>query len=272
MSTIEVHNLGSGSSGNALLLRAAGQSLLIDCGIPRAAIRRALASHDLGLSALTAVAVSHEHGDHVGSLEHLPAPVPRHATPGTLAALGRHRRDAFPLAPGETVQTGAFALTAIAVSHDAAQPCGYFIEAAGRRITVMTDLGRAPLHALDLLGASDLIVLEANYDPHMLACGPYPPRLKSRITSGSGHLSNDDCGDLLARALTGRSHLPVVWLAHLSKTNNRPRLAEETVTRRLQLAGLPVQAIAMIRSGGNAWLGEPGPAGHPRPVQLGLGL
>ena len=76
----------------------------------------------------------------------------------------------------------------------------------------------------------DAAYLEANYDPQMLADGPYPWPLKQRIRGDGGHLSNDEAG-----ALAGRAGAKLRWLAlaHLSEQNNTPELAERTVRDRL---------------------------------------
>ena len=68
---------------------------------------------------------------------------------------------------------------------------------------------------------------EANHDPEMLRMGPYPAYLKLRILSEHGHLSNPDCAELARRLCeTGTQR---IVLGHLSKENNRPALALDTV-------------------------------------------
>ena len=61
----------------------------------------------------------------------------------------------------------------------------------------------------------------------MLQVGPYPYYLKQRILSDRGHLSNEASGKLLSRLLN--DHMQAVVLGHLSKENNLPELAYETV-------------------------------------------
>ena len=75
---------------------------------------------------------------------------------------------------------------------------------------------------------SDLVVLESNYDPQRLRNNPlYPEYLKRRIASeDSGHLSNYQCGDALMSIRPGQR----VFLGHLSKKNNDPDLAKDTVS------------------------------------------
>jgi phosphoribosyl 1,2-cyclic phosphodiesterase len=60
----------------------------------------------------------------------------------------------------------------------------------------------------------------------MLRDGPYPLILQKRIRGEYGHMSNVDC------ARTLRDHMKpgaTVFLAHLSKNNNKPDVARQTV-------------------------------------------
>jgi phosphoribosyl 1,2-cyclic phosphodiesterase len=84
---------------------------------------------------------------------------------------------------------------------------------------------------VECLKDSDVVLLEANHDVRMLEVGPYPWPLKQRILGARGHLSNTSSGELLSRILN--DHMKAVFLGHLSKENNLPELAYETV--RLEL-------------------------------------
>ena len=98
-----------------------------------------------------------------------------------------------------------------------------------------TDLGQVTDGVDRALSGCDLVLLESNYDPGMLACGPYPYYLKKRISSQLGHLSNDDCAAQLVRLVeSGTTRLV---LAHLSQENNLPQLAFETARSELLAAG-----------------------------------
>ena len=61
----------------------------------------------------------------------------------------------------------------------------------------------------------------------MLEAGKYPYKLKRRILSEYGHLSNEDSGSLLCKVIN--KNLKYAFLAHLSKENNYPQLAFEAV-------------------------------------------
>jgi glyoxylase-like metal-dependent hydrolase (beta-lactamase superfamily II) len=78
--------LASGSSGNASLLEWDGFGLLIDCGLPPRELGRRLAAVGRGWEHVSAVLLTHTHGDHwnrftLGHLARLRRPLvahPRH--------------------------------------------------------------------------------------------------------------------------------------------------------------------------------------------------
>ena len=84
----------------------------------------------------------------------------------------------------------------------------------------------------EALCGADLAIVEANYDVDWLMRGSYPEHRKIRVASDTGHLSNVDCGDLLAERLEAGGSLSV-WLAHLSRINNSPALARRSVQQRI---------------------------------------
>ena len=220
----------------------------MDCGVGIRRITRALGAVGLSLADIDALLLSHEHSDHI---RELPRFVALRQT--ILSTKGSARvTNLPPLAwretrPDRAVQIGDAEIVAIPVHHDAADPCGFLIRTPGGAVSVLTDLGSPCAAAVEAIAESRLVVLEANYDEAMLRRGPYPARLQRRILSDSGHLSNTECGELLANALRGSSRPPSVWLAHLSETNNRPHLAKKTVQRRLAQAGLSLDLQTLPR-------------------------
>lgn len=271
-----VHSLGSGSSGNAFIVESSAGALLVDCGLSVTTINRGLKATGRSLSDVAAIVISHEHVDHVRGLQRLlKHQIPLVTAPGTHKALDIAGNGFRPIRPGDCdwFETGesAFIVRALGVSHDAAEPCGFCIEADGVRATIVTDLGTADEHLCESIGSSDLVVIEANHDETMLLNGPYPPHLKRRVLSPRGHLSNRDCGQLLQRALTGSDRVRTIWLAHLSTTNNRPDVAVATVTEALQKSGANHQIRALPRSGAPVIWHSDEPVGTPqRPRQLTL--
>jgi len=80
-----------------------------------------------------------------------------------------------------------------------------------------------------VIASLDAVLIESNYDPKMLATGPYPAFLKRRIRGPGGHLSNIEAAELLA-ASAGR-RMKWACLGHLSEQNNSADLALATHRR-----------------------------------------
>lgn len=241
-----VHSLASGSSGNALVVQAGSVVGLIDCGIPVRELERMLAGAGISLDNLSFVFVSHEHSDHIRALRSLSRrQIPILTTEGTANALDVPRSLVDTVTPNRPTEIGGVSLTPVSVHHDAADPCGVVISSGGATAAIFTDLGTPCPTLVPHLECADLIVIEANHDEEMLRTGPYPAYLKRRVRSRVGHLSNVECATLLDTALRRAASLPVVWLAHLSETNNRPELARRTVARRFGVA--PETFVALTR-------------------------
>jgi phosphoribosyl 1,2-cyclic phosphodiesterase len=231
---LRVQSLGSGSSGNATLIDDGKTVVLIDCGVSHAAIVGGLASLGRTVEEIAAVLITHEHADHVRSLDRLVrAGVPVMCTIGTAVAAGLTSASYQQIALQELREVRTVTITSIPVCHDAAEPCGFLVQSESVAIAVVTDAGCASDELATHLSKADLIVLESNHDERMLRRGPYPAPLKRRVLSDAGHLSNFACAELLARVAANSTKRPAVWLAHLSAVNNRPALAVETAVRRL---------------------------------------
>ncbi len=221
-----LYPLYSSSKGNCTLLVSQGRGLLIDCGISRAGILKALEGINFPLSAIDGLLLTHEHSDHIKALpmlikkDHLPI----YASKGTLDAAEAEGFDHH----NEPFSIGEFRITPIPTSHDVADPCGYRIEVEGKALAIVTDTGRITPAMQQHLCGCDLIMLESNYDPDMLENGPDPLALKRRIASNRGHLSNNDCAAMLA-LLALEGDMKTAVLAHLSDHNNTPLTAKMAV-------------------------------------------
>lgn len=232
--------LASGSKGNCHALSDGGRTLLVDAGISLLQIRSRLAALDWDVDAVRAVAITHEHSDHIGAL----GVILRRtdwailATAATRAAVEQAQGLQIPpsrwveLEAGRPRDWAGWRVLPFSLPHDAEDPVAYRIEAGGAASAIVTDLGCPTALVADHLQDLDLLVLEANHDVDMLREGDYPARLKARILSRVGHLSNAAMAELLGRVLAPR--LRQVVLAHLSESNNDPalaRLAAEEVLR-----------------------------------------
>jgi phosphoribosyl 1,2-cyclic phosphodiesterase len=234
--------LSSGSCGNAAVVEAAGSRLLIDAGVGlrACAARMRQLGGDLFPRGVSAIVVTHHHGDHIAHLESLAkalrAPVYMHS--GVSASRVRARFEVRAYARSGAFHVGPFVVRAEPVPHDAPQ-VALSVAAGGLCFGVATDLGRSCDPLCSLLAECDEALVEANYCVEMLAQGPYTPRLKTRVGSDIGHLSNDQTAALVAR-LAG-TRLARVWLGHLSDVNNTPSRALECVRARAR--GIEVGVI-----------------------------
>ena len=223
-------SLGSGSRGNATLVRKGSTCLLVDCGFSLAQLKKRLARLDLEPSDLTAILVSHEHGDHLGGVSALAkqAKIPVWMTPGTAAALdtgqipGLRLLNCHQLLAIEELQVQPFP-----VPHDAQEPCQFLFSDGLRRFGILTDCGRETRHIAAVLDACDALMIECNHDARLLATSAYPPAIRARIAGGFGHLSNEQAATLLAGLDCSR--LQHLVAAHLSESNNSPERVRQSL-------------------------------------------
>jgi phosphoribosyl 1,2-cyclic phosphodiesterase len=236
---MQLWTLASGSSGNSFLLESEGTRLLVECGRPINDILSYLAHCRVDPSDLDGIVLTHAHSDHVRSAREVSDTyqVPIYASVGTLgcAAL-RSSPLGRPVEAGRPFIVGEVEIRPFAVPHDCYEPLGFRFESTTGRVCITTDLGWVPDSAQSHFQDLDVLVLEANYDPHMLHAGRYPAFLKRRVAGAHGHLSNSDAGEAIA-ACADRSPRSV-WLAHLSENNNTARRALETVSSILRARGL----------------------------------
>ena len=220
-------SLGSGSKGNATLVRTGQTCILVDCGFSmREAVTR-LQRRDCDPGSISAILVTHEHGDHIRGVGPLARKygIPVWTSRGTASGsvLGKLHEHNY-LDVHEELQIGDITVHSFPVPHDAREPCQFvFQQQAGKRLGILTDTGSITAHIEEKLSACDALLLECNHDARMLADGPYPLSLKQRVASRLGHLSNDQAAELLARL--DLSRLQTLVVAHLSEQNNTPHHA-----------------------------------------------
>jgi phosphoribosyl 1,2-cyclic phosphodiesterase len=226
---VEITVLASGSKGNCILVSGGDGALIMDCGLPAREVAARLSAAGKSGDPIRGIIVTHEHVDHIRGVWALARnlKVPIYGTGGTLLGLPReaprgHRPSLHPVLPREGFELGGFHLEPFPTSHDAREPCGYFVKEKGCRFAFCTDTGYLPPSLVSELSRCDGVLLESNHCPDMLATGPYPESLKRRIRSRRGHLSNVAAASCL-REIAG--DLGAVILAHLSEINNTPEKA-----------------------------------------------
>ncbi len=227
-------SLQSGSSGNCIYVETAGVRLLFDAGISGVQAEERLAAHGRDIRAVDAVIISHDHGDHIrhAGVFHRKFRIPVYVTPATLAAASSRctlgaMRDVRHFRSNDKLTFGSVIVQAVPTPHDGADGSAFVIQSGEKRLGILTDLGHVFKDLAALVSSLDGVFLESNYDPDMLAAGPYPAYLKQRIRGPRGHLSNHEAAELLRRAGEAR-RLKWACLSHLSDQNNNPELALRT--------------------------------------------
>ena len=252
-------SLGSGSGGNATLIEASQgittTQVLVDCGFSLRELTRRLARAGSSPESLSAVFITHEHGDHAGCVTTLATRhrIPIYTSRGTWAAIGAADFDSSLLhfvRSGECVALGDIELHPFAVPHDAQEPLQLCATDGWRRLGVITDLGSVTPAVVQALQACDALLLECNHDEDLLKASSYPASLKRRILGTHGHLSNASAAGLLAQCRhAGLRH---VAAAHLSASNNRPELATAALAEILACPGADIPVADQVQ--GLDWL------------------
>ena len=242
-------SIASGSSGNCIYVGSEATHLLVDVGISGKRTESGLNELELTGRDLDGILITHEHADHIQGLGVIARKydIPIYATKGTIEAmksmssLGKVDGDLFhEIREDEKFTLKDLTINPMRISHDAAQPVGYRISYGNKRVAVCTDLGVYNDYTVECLKGMDALLIEANHDVNMLQVGPYPYYLKQRILGDRGHLSNENSGRLLCRILHDK--LKTVLLGHLSKENNLPELAYESVRMEINMGENPYKA------------------------------
>ena len=242
-------SIASSSSGNCIYAGTESTHVLVDAGISGKRVEGGLAQIGLCGRDIDGILITHEHSDHISGLGVLCRRyhIPIYGTRRTLQAIGESGSlgKIDPALFVEVQADNAFTIKDLTVnpmhiSHDAADPVAYRFSYGATKAAVCTDLGVYNEYTVECLKGMDVLLLEANHDVNMLQVGSYPYYLKQRILGNRGHLSNENAGRLLARVL--HDDLKKVVLGHLSKENNLPELAYETVRLEIELADNPYRA------------------------------
>lgn len=227
-------SLYSSSSGNSFFVQSDSTKIIIDAGVSLKKITTAFEEIDINGEDINAILVTHDHIDHTKSIATLSNKynIPVYANKKTWEAIPEiaskipeYNKKAFTML--ETFSIGDIKILPFHTPHDAADPCGFNLYNSNKKISIATDIGYVSEELLSHLKESSCILLESNYDPEILKCSRYPYMLKQRISGDKGHLSNISAAKTLSKLYD--SGLEKALLIHLSKENNFPELAYETI-------------------------------------------
>jgi len=224
-----ISSINSGSNGNCYYIGNQNEAILVDGGISCKETESRMGRLGLSMKRVKAIFVSHEHSDHIYGVPRLSKKyqIPVYITKATLQNGNLTLRDdlALTFKPYEPIHIGDLKVTAFPKFHDAADPHSFMVSSNTVNVGVFTDIGRTCEHLIRHFKECHAAFLESNYDQVMLDTGKYPLGLKNRIRDGKGHLSNDQALQLFVQHKSARlSHL---FLSHLSKENNSPKLVKD---------------------------------------------
>jgi phosphoribosyl 1,2-cyclic phosphodiesterase len=247
---IKFCSLFSGSSGNCLFVEGHNTKLLIDAGVSCKRITTALEEIEKNISEITAIIVTHEHSDHTSGVGNLSKKynIPVYASlktwegmPLQLQKVSKSNIKYFSV--GSQFKIGDLIIHPFSTPHDALDPCGLNIFYGEKKITIATDVGHISNQLIEYMYGSNLLFLESNHDVDLLKVGSYPYFLKRRIISDIGHLSNESAGNTIGTL--AKSGVNKFILGHLSKENNFPELAYQTVCSCLTSSGVSIDDISL---------------------------
>lgn len=235
--------LGSGSSGNSSLVCHEDTRILIDAGLSARQLCSRLEMIGIDPDSLSAVVLTHEHGDHTRGIDvfcrHRKLPV--YATTHTCAVVKESVKASVSwkqFDAGAGFRINGVQISSFSVPHDAIDPVGFRFQCDRSSLGILSDVGHVTRMIIDRLKGVDTLFTEANYDEILLQNDTKRPwATKQRISNRHGHLSNDQTAELVA-AIAG-PNLTRVILGHISSDCNTPELAAEVISKRLREHGLP---------------------------------
>lgn len=225
-------SLYSGSSGNCQYIKTQNATILVDAGLSGKRIQQEIAKIGEDPNKIDAIFITHEHVDHIqgAGIMSRRLNIPIYANEKTWEAMspciGNIKSHNIKILD-DCTQIGDLTIKPFDISHDAAHPVGFNIFYKNKKISLVTDTGRANGTIITSIADSDLLLVESNHDEDMVIIGPYPWPLKRRVLGEYGHMSNEAAGRLIAEVI--RKGTEIVLLGHLSRENNFPELAYKTV-------------------------------------------
>lgn len=236
--------LASGSKGNCIYFGTAQTKILLDAGISTKSLLAKLAEINVDIGQISAILLTHDHGDHIQGLKTLtskyaiPVFANHETAKGTVEALGICPKFKI-FSTGDSFEYGDLEIHPFSIQHDTLDPVAFIIKTGTLKLGFCTDLGKVTSQVEHHLQKCDYLYLEANHEEDYVKSSSRPESLKRRILGPTGHISNRESGDLLARVY--HPDLKHVHLAHLSKECNSPEKALSVIRSILEKKGLHLE-------------------------------
>ena len=242
--------LASGSKGNCLYLGTKKSKILIDAGISAKSIIKRLEEISVTIEEIDAICITHEHTDHIKGLDILSEKwgIPVFANSDTarsICALMGIRPKFKIFTTGESFEFGDIEIHPFSIQHDAIDPVGFTIKSESIKIGVCADLGFATTLVASQLKACDYLYLESNHCVSMVHASHRPMIYKQRVLSRQGHLSNEECAQLVEQIY--HPELKHIHLAHLSSECNAPEVALRIMQSKLDSLRAPTEVSIALQ-------------------------
>lgn len=222
--------LSSGSRGNSTLIGNENTKILIDLGTTCLYVQNNLKELNIEPVNIDGIVITHTHIDHVGGLKVFLKKY------NTKVYLSKEMKDSinFDIENYQIIEDdfliNDIKFKILKASHDT--PCfNYIISCNNKSLGYITDTGYIHVKYHELLSNMDSYIMESNHDHQLLLNGDYPHHLKQRIIGDYGHLSNKDSSYYLSKFIGDKTKK--VFLIHLSKDNNTPSKAINTLNETL---------------------------------------
>ena len=220
--------LASGSKGNCLFIGSKNTRLLIDAGLSLKMTEERLSLLGISLKEIDAILITHEHTDHIKGVSRIAVNynIPVFANCETAKAIYDTVQECprFKIfSTGEPFEFGDIEIHPFSIQHDTLDPVAFTFFIENHKIGVCADLGFVTSLVKNQLKKCDFLYIESNHEPSMVHASSRPVVYKQRVLSRQGHLSNQECAELLKEVV--HPLLKHIHLAHLSQECNHPDLA-----------------------------------------------
>ena len=229
---MQYYILASGSKGNCAIIKTTKSCIMIDCGCTKKYLIDALDKIDMNLSDIDAIVLTHEHSDHIRSINMF------NKHPVYCPFELKEKRGEILVTPYEEFTIEDVNVLPIALSHDTKHTVGYIFSDDKDKLVFVTDTGYISERNIDYMKDANYYIIESNHDISMLMSTTRPHYLKARIMSDYGHLCNDDCGEVLCQCVSEKTE--EIVLAHISEEANTKELAYNTVVDLLSQINYPL--------------------------------
>ena len=194
------------------------------------------------VSQIDVICITHEHKDHIQGLKVLAKKFKIPVVANSSTAKGIYQslnvKPNFKIfTTGEPFTIEDLEFTPFRIPHDTLDPVGFIIKVNGLKLGFCTDLGFASHEVIDNLNGCDYLYLEANHQISMVHACNRSSYYKKRVLGREGHLSNEECLNLIKKVLSSR--LKHIHLAHMSQECNSQELVLTMIKKTLQ--GLKVE-------------------------------